>query len=93
MFRTLLEKLATLLGTSVSRILVGGGFALITGAVVYAATQAAMDASVGYMSGIPQDAMAIIKLSGLGSALSLIGSAVLTRLSWDTGRNFITVQP
>lgn len=85
----LLEGIASIFGTSVQRLLVGSGFALVTGVAFYAAIENALNAVTGSIAGITGDLLSIILLAGTGDAISIIGAAVLTRASWDRGQPII----
>lgn len=89
MFGKLFATLASLLGTTVQRVMIGSGFALVTGVAFYAAIVAALNQANSLISGITGDLYQIIMLAGVGDAMSLIGAAILTRASWDKGQPII----
>lgn len=82
--------LASLLGTSVSRMLVGAGLALASLAAVTPLVLSAMNAAAQGFGDITGAVLQIMLLSGIGEGISIIGSAILTRMIVDTGRIFVT---
>lgn len=79
MLRSLFLFLRNLLGESVARILTGGGLALASFAGLSALWLAALDMVRSYAVGVAGDMLAVILLFGFGEALTLIGTAVMTR--------------
>ena len=78
--------LANLLGSFIARILTGAGLAITTGAVLMPVVTTALDAAAGAMGGMPGDMLAVLNLGGVGEALSIIGSAMLTRTAISAGK-------
>ncbi|HHW4679770.1 MAG TPA: DUF2523 domain-containing protein [Xylella sp.] len=70
-----------LFGHAVARVLVGAGLALVTTASLVPLVTSALNLVVSNMSGIPADLLNVVLLMGFGQALSIIGSAILTRLA------------
>lgn len=79
MLRSLFIFLRNLVGDSLARILTGGGLALISFAGLSALWLGALDLVRGYAAGVAGDIMAVILLFGFGEALTIIGTAVMTR--------------
>lgn len=71
--------LTGLVGSLLGRVLVGGGLALVTFAALNVLVNTLLDVIYSYMSGLPSQVAALIALSGLGTGLSLLGGAFLTR--------------
>lgn len=79
MLRSLFVFLRNLVGDSLARILTGGGLALISFAGLSALWLGALDLVRSYAAGVAGDIMAVILLFGFGEALTIIGTAVMTR--------------
>lgn len=71
--------LTSLLGDFIGRILTGAGLALVTGAALIPLVTGALDAAADGMGGVSGNLLAVANMGGLGEAMSIIGSAVLTR--------------
>lgn len=82
--------LASLLGTAVSRLLVGAGLGVATFASVTPLVLSALNSAASAMAGVGGAALQIALMSGLGEALSAIGSAMLTRLAIESAKIAIT---
>lgn len=78
--------LANLLGSFIARILTGAGLAITTGAVLMPVVTTALDAAASYMGGMAGDMLAVCNLGGAGEAMSIIGSAMLTRTAITAGK-------
>lgn len=73
--------LTSLVGTAIARMLTGAGLALVTFAALTPLILSLLNAAAQNFSGIAQATAQIMLLSGMGEALSLIGSAMLTRVA------------
>lgn len=79
MWALLLSTLGIAAGSFVAKALTGAGLALV-GFVGLSVGVNMMLATVdGLASGLPAGLIAIIRISGVGDGLSLVGSAMLTR--------------
>jgi len=72
--------LVQLLGTAAARVLTGAGLALVTFASLTPLVLSALNAAAQATNGIPSTILQLILLSGIGEALTAMGSAVLTRV-------------
>lgn len=72
--------LKNLFGDSVARVLGGAGLSLATAAALIPLLTTAMNAAAGAIGGIPADVLNVALLAGFGEALSIVGSAMLTRV-------------
>lgn len=81
---------AGLFGNLLARVLTGAGFAVVTGAVMIPVVTSALDAAAGAMGGMSGDMLGLVNLAGFGSALSIIGSAMLTRTVMLSGKLGLT---
>lgn len=79
MFSSLKLLLAALLGKSIGRMMAGAGLGFASFAAMAAAINGALSVVSGYLGGLTADMAAIIGMSGAGTALSMVGSAVLAR--------------
>lgn len=70
-------------------LLLGAGLAIVTYVGLSPLVEAGLDAAVSKLtgSGLPDVALQLALLSGLGEALSIIGSAILTRLAISAAAN------
>jgi len=78
--------LTSLLGNSLARVLTGAGIGLVTGATLLPIVKSALNLIVSKFGGIPGDMANVILLSGFGEGLSLIGSAIVTRVGIDAAK-------
>lgn len=78
--------LSSLLGNFIARILTGAGLALVTGAALVPVVTTALDAAASGLGGMAGDILAICNLGGVGEAMSIIGSAMLTRTVIGAGQ-------
>lgn len=86
MLRWLKELLRNLFGDSIASALGGAGLSLVTAAVMIPLVTTALNAAVSAIGGISADVLSVILLFGFGEAISIIGSAMLTRLVIGAGR-------
>lgn len=84
MLKYLAQLLKNLLGDSVGRVLSGAGLSLVSMAALLPLVTSALNAAasaVGGIGGIGGDVLNVILLFGFGEALSVMGAAMLTRMS------------
>lgn len=86
MFSKLRLLLAAMLGDSLGRILSGAGLALTTGAVMTPLVAGALDAVASAAGGLPGDLLQVAAMGGIGEAMGIIGSAMLTRVAIQSAR-------
>lgn len=79
MLRSLFLFFKNLVGDSLARVLTGGGLALVSFAGLSALWLGALELVRGYAAGVAGDMMALILLFGFGEALTILGTAVMTR--------------
>jgi hypothetical protein len=80
-FKTLRQLLENLFGDGIARMLEGVGLSLVTTAVLLPLIVGALNLAASAFSGMGADILAIVALSGIGEALSIVGSAILTRFA------------
>lgn len=73
--------LKNLFGDAVANVLGGAGLSLVSAAVLIPLVTSALDMAASAMSGVPGDMLSVINLFGFGEALSILGSAMLTRVT------------
>lgn len=76
--KTLLKNLV---GDSIANALIGGGLALVSWGALSVVLTTALDAAADAFGGLPGDVLSILLIGGLGQILSILGSAMLTRLA------------
>lgn len=81
MFKNLRLLLEKLFGDSIARMLQGAGLSLATTAALLPLLTTALNLAASRLGGMPGDVLALVGLSGVGEALSIIGSAMLTRFA------------
>lgn len=84
MLKSLFLFLSKLLGNSGARVLSGAGVGLVSFATMMPLCVGMLNAANSAMSGIPGDVAGLLGLAGCGQALSIIGSAILTRVALDS---------
>lgn len=62
-----------------ARVLIGGGLTLLVSAGVSAAVDGLLGDAIRTLGSLPATVLDLVLLGGLGTALSVIGSALLTR--------------
>jgi len=67
-------------GSLVKRVIIGLGFGVITFIGSKATVDWLLDQAVGKISGLPSDLLGGLNMAGMGSAISIIASAVTVRL-------------
>lgn len=77
-----------------ARLLIGGGISLVVATGLNALIESFLSQAASYASGVPADVLGLSLLFGWGTALSIIGGALLTRVGIQTAANIIgyTVQ-
>ena len=85
MFKALYSLLTRLVGNSAARVMVGGGFSIVTYLILTTMVTALLTALVSALGGLGADVLDIILLAGTGDGLSIIGAAVLTKIMWERG--------
>jgi hypothetical protein len=78
--------LSSLVGSAISRMLVGAGLAVATFAVLSPMVLSALNAAASSFSGIASATLQIMLISGLGSALTAIGSAMVARIAVEAAK-------
>lgn len=81
MLKYLAQLLKNLLGDSVGRVLSGAGLSLVSMAALLPLVTSALNAAASAVGGIGGDVLNVILLFGFGEALSVMGAAMLTRMS------------
>lgn len=76
--------LKNLFGDSIARMLSGAGLTLVSSAVLIPLVTTMLNQAASLMGGIPGDMLQVIGLFGFGEAMSIMGSAMLTRLAVDS---------
>lgn len=75
--------LKNLFGDSIARALGGAGLAMVSSAILIPLVTTLLDQAAAMWGGIPGDMLAVIGIYGFGEAMSIIGSAMLTRVMID----------
>lgn len=75
-----------LFGESIARALGGAGISLVSAAVMLPFISAALNAAASGLGGVPGDLLNVMLLCGVGECLSIVGSAMLTRVAMDAGK-------
>lgn len=78
--------LASLLGSAGSRVLTGAGLGLASFAAFSSIISVALNSAAAAFGGLPSAIAALIYISGMGTAMSAIGSAILTRAAIESAR-------
>lgn len=73
--------LQSLFGDALARVLSGAGMSVLSVAAILPIVTAALNLCASHMSGLPSDVASLMLLSGAGESVSIIGSAVLTRVA------------
>lgn len=68
-----------LLGSALARVLTGAGLTLITATWLSTQVTDALNSVAAQWSGLPADGLAFLAYSGIGTYLSIIGSALVAR--------------
>lgn len=78
--------LTSLLGNALARVLTGAGLGLITGAALLPLVKSALQLIITKFGGIAGDIASVMLLSGFGEALTMIGSAMVTKIGIDAAK-------
>lgn len=81
----LLSVLKWAMGGLIARILVGAGLTLVGYASFVPLVYTGLNQLNSALGGLPADMLQVLLLGGLGEVLSIIGSAMLTRVSLLAG--------
>lgn len=82
--------LSSLLGTAAARVLTGAGLGLATFAALTPLVLSALGAVSTHFNGIASNVANVMLLSGFGLGVTMIGSAMLTRVAIDAGKVALT---
>lgn len=82
----LVTLLTSLLGSGLARVLTGAGLGLATFAALTPLVLSALNVGAQRFSGIASTVLNIMLLSGLGVGLSMVGSAIMTRVAIEAAR-------
>lgn len=86
MLKWLSILLKNLFGEAGARVLGGAGLSLVTGAVALPLITTALNAAASAIGGIGGDVLNVALLFGFGEALSIMGTAMLTRAAMGATR-------
>lgn len=78
--------LTQLLGNSLARVLTGAGLGLATGAALLPLVKGALNLITQKWSGISADLANVMLMAGAGEAITMIGSAIVTKIVIDAGK-------
>lgn len=81
MLKWLYLILANMLGTSLARVLSGAALSLVSFAGLAPLVLSMLNGAANAVGGVPANVLNLALLSGIGVALSAIGSAVMTRVA------------
>lgn len=84
MFKWLFQHFNFIVRNLPSKLMVAAGFSMVTGAAVLVAVVQALNTARDYIAGIPGEVLQIILLAGAGQGLSIIGAAIVTKMTWDS---------
>jgi Protein of unknown function (DUF2523). len=77
--------LRELFGDSIARVLGGAGLSLTTAAVLIPLVTTALNQAADALAGVGGEILQLALLFGIGEAMSIVGSAVLTRMAMTAG--------
>lgn len=69
---------AWLLGSAVSRLLVGAGLGIVSFAVLDSIITGFLNQAASSLSGLPQLTLSLLGLAGVSTGISIVGGALLT---------------
>ena len=78
--------LVQLLGNSLARVLTGAGLGLATGAALLPLVKGTLNLITQRWTGIAADMSNVLLMSGVGEALTIVGSAMVTKVAIDAGK-------
>lgn len=77
---------------AIANLLVGAGLTLVVYSGVSGAVEALLSNAASLLGGLPADVMQLALLSGVGDALSILGSAILTRVTLVMASNIAGIK-
>lgn len=86
LFAVLMTVMKWTLGSFIARILTGAGMAVATYAVLTPLILSALELAA---QSLQSDILVLARIAGVGDALSIIGSAMLTRISLVAGAVYV----
>ncbi|PTB88425.1 hypothetical protein C9927_04195 [Pseudidiomarina aestuarii] len=86
------SALAWMASSLLPLLLVGAGLTLVSFTAFQPLVQAFFDEAVSNLNGLPATALQLMLLGGFGEFLTIIGSAVLTRLAISTASTFFGIK-
>lgn len=82
--------LTSLLGNALARVLTGAGLGLATGAALLPLVRIALNKIPQMWGGIAADMANVLLMSGVGEGITMIGSAIVTKVVIDAGKVAVT---
>lgn len=76
--------LRNLFGESIARALGGAGLSIATAAILIPAVTTALTAAAAAVGGIAADMLNVALLFGFGEAISILGTAMITRITLNS---------
>jgi len=92
MIGALYQVLAAMSAHLFARVVVGAGLTLIVGGSLTLLVQPRLEAAAASIGGIGGDLGQLILLGGLGEALTILGSAILTRLAIQVANRVLGIK-
>lgn len=80
MLKWIFNALKALFGDFIARALTGAGLALVSYGALATLLTTTLNSAASSFSGIGGDMLSVLNLGGLGQILSILGSAMLTRV-------------
>lgn len=77
------------LGSFLGKVLLGAGLTLLTATGVSTLVETALNGLSAYFAGVPADILSFVVMSGVPAGMSLIGSAILTRVFLQAGSRIV----
>lgn len=75
-----------------ARILIGGGLVLVVSAGLSALLEGLLSDAASNIGGMPSTAFQLLMLGGVGDAISILGSALLTRAAINAAGRILGVK-
>lgn len=82
--------LQSLFGDAIARMLSGAGLSVVSFAAILPVVTSALNLCAQHISSLPGDVASLMLLGGAGECVSIIGAAVLTRMSINAAHVGIT---
>lgn len=82
--------LRNLFGDAIARMLSGAGLSVVSFAALLPVVQGALNMITSSVRGVPGDVASLALMSGFGECVSIIGSAVLTRMAISSAQVGLT---